>query len=268
MTFPKCANAPRSSVMQTSTLSKSLLVEPERHPLRPAAAAAALGSTIVFSPHPDDESLGCGGLLALVTSAGFPAQVVMMTDGSRSHPNSRTHPSARLAAVREQETLDAVHALGLSPQAVHFLRYRDCGLPTPRTPAFAGATAHLAALIHKVRPDTLLVPWRRDPHCDHAGTWHLLRATFAGLKDRPRWLEYPVWAWPQAETKLAPHDEEASAWRLDISSVLSRKQQAIAQHRSQMGALIHDDPGGFVLEPEMLTYFAQPWELFIEPIDV
>ena len=112
------------------------------------------------------------------------------------------------------------------------------------------------------------MPWRRDPHCDHEGTWHLLRATFAGLAERPRWLEYPVRAWPQADINLAPRDDEASAWRLDISSVLARKQKAIAQHRSQMGALIHDDPEGFVLKPEMLTYFAQPWELFIEPTDV
>jgi len=254
--------------MQTPTLSRSLLVEPERHPLRPAEAAAALGSTIVFSPHPDDESLGCGGLIALLADAAVPVQVVMMTDGSRSHPNSRTHPSARLAAVREEETRDALTALGLGPQAVHFLRYRDCGLPTPGTPTFAEAAAQLGELIETLKPDTVLVPWRRDPHCDHEGTWHLLRATFAVLEDHPRWLEYPVWAWPRAETSLAPRDDEASAWRLDISSVLSRKQQAIAQHRSQMGALIRDDPEGFVLKPEMLTYFAQPWELFIEPIDV
>jgi len=194
--------------------------------------------------------------------------VVMMTDGSRAHPNSLTHLCETLAAVREEETLDAVTALGLPPQSVHFLRYRDCGLPVPGTTAFAEATARLGGILAALRPDTVLVPWRRDPHCDHVGTWHLLQATFAGLKDRPRWLEYPVWAWPHPESSAAPRDDEASAWRLDISSTLTRKQDAIAQHRSQLGAMIHDDPQGFTLEPQMLTYFAQPWELFIEPADV
>ena len=253
--------------MQTLTPFESLLVEPELHPLCPAEAAAALGRTIVFAPHPDDESLGCGGLLALLADAGVAVTVVMMTDGSRSHPNSVTHSRARLAAIREDETLDAVAALGLAPPTVHFLRYRDCGLPVEESAAYAEAIARLSALVAEVRPETVLVPWRRDPHCDHVNTWHLLRATVARMRRRPRWLEYPVWAWPQADAAVAPQHDEACAWRIDISSVLARKQRAIAQHRSQLGRLIHDDPEGFVLEPAMLAYFTQPWELFIEPHD-
>jgi len=256
------------SAMYTTIPSTSLLIEPERHPLCPAESAAALGRTIVFAPHPDDESLGCGGLLALLANAEVDVTIVMMTDGSRSHPNSVTHSRARLAAIREDETLDAVAALGLTPTTVHFLRYRDCGLPVDATAAFAEATALLRTLVAGLRPDTVLVPWRRDPHCDHVSTWHLIRATVAGLRMRPRWLEYPVWAWLHADAAVAPRHDEAFAWRIDVSSVLARKRQAIAQHRSQLGRLIHDDPAGFVLEPEMLACFTRPWELFIEPHDV
>jgi len=254
--------------MNTTIPSTSLLIEPERHPLCPAEAAAALGRTIVFAPHPDDESLGCGGLLALLADAGVAATVVIMTDGSRSHPNSVTHSRARLAAIREDETLDAVAALGLAPPRVRFLRFRDCGLPTEETAAYSEAMARVRALVAEIRPETVLVPWRRDPHCDHVSTWHLLRAAIAGMPRRPRWLEYPVWAWPHADAAVAPRRDEACVWRIDITSVLARKQWAIAQHRSQLGRLIHDDPEGFVLKPEMLAYFTQPWELFIEPHDV
>jgi len=251
-----------------SSASTGLLVAPERHRLHPAEAAAALGRTIVFAPHPDDESLGCGGLLALLVQAGIGAHVVIMTDGSLSHPNSVTHSRSRLSAIREDETVDAVAALGMPFTSVHFLRYRDCGLPAPGSAAFTEATARLVTLVAEIRPATVLVPWRRDPHCDHAGTWHLLRAALASVHDTPRWLEYPVWAWPEAAGGVAPRDDEAAAWRLDISTVLTRKQHAIRQHRSQLGRLIHDDPGGFVLAPEMLSYFEQPWELFIKPRDV
>ena len=253
--------------MHATIRATSLLLDPERHPLCPAEAAAALGHTIVFAPHPDDESLGCGGLLALLADAGVAVTVVIMTDGSRSHPNSLTHSSTRLASIREDETLDAVVALGLAPSGVRFLRYRDCGLPTEESAAYTQAIVRLHALLSKIRPETVLVPWRRDPHCDHVGTWHLLRSTVAVMRSRPRWLEYPVWAWPHAHAGDAPRHDEACAWRIDISSVLTRKQRAIAQHRSQLGRLIHDDPEGFVLEPAMLAYFTQPWELFIEPHD-
>ncbi len=249
-------------------LAKPLLVAPERHPLRPAAAAAALGRTIVFAPHPDDESLGCGGLLALLGNAGIDATVVMMTDGSLSHPNSVTHSRARLAATREDETLAAIGALGLPSSAVNFLRYRDCALPAPGTAGFSAAAAGVTTLVDAIAPETILVPWRRDPHCDHVSTWHVVREAVAHAGNIPRWLEYPVWAWSDAEGDAGPRDDEAVAWRLDISSVLEQKQDAIAQHRSQLGQLIRDDPDGFVLRPEVLTYFAQPWELFLVPYDV
>ncbi len=254
--------------MQTATPPASLLVEPERHTLLPPETTATFGSTVVVAPHPDDESLGCGGLLALLADYSNPAQVIVMNDGSRSHPNSPSYPTARLAALRERETLDALAALGLSARAARFLRYPECELRAAGTLAFEEAALRLREMLVALAPDTLLVPWRRDPHCDHEATWRLLREAIVDLESRPHWLEYPVWAWTQAESEVAPQNDEGHAWRLDISPVLARKQAAaIARHRSQTGALIQDDPGGFLLEPAMLSHFTRPWELFIEPAD-
>ncbi len=246
-------------------MAESLLLAPERHPLLPPQTAATLGKTVVVAPHPDDESLGCGGLLALLAQAGADPQIVIVTDGSRSHPHSLSHPPERLAQVREQETLAALAALGCAPASAHFLRHPDCGLPTP--PAFDSGAAELHEILVALQPATLIAPWRRDPHGDHQASWHLLRAAATRLPAPPRWLEYPVWAWTRPASEVAPHSDEASAWRLDISPVLDRKIEAIAQHRSQAGALIRDDPGGFVLAPEMLAHFHRSWELYLEPAD-
>ena len=245
----------------------SLLIEPERHALLPPHTAPALDATLVLAPHPDDESLGCGGLLALLAESGRRVRVLFVTDGSRSHPQSRTHPAARLAEVREAEARAALAELGVPADAARFLRFRDCGLPAENAPAFPDAVAQFHKAVADFAPDTLLVPWRRDPHCDHAATWRLARAAVSTLSPAPRWLEYPVWAWAHATGDAAPREDEADAWRLDISPVLPRKQQAIAQHRSQLGGLIHDDAEGFVLAPAMLAHFAMPWELFLEPKD-
>lgn len=261
----------KTATSNSSTEQKSisqLLIDPVRHPLRASVFASKLGRVAVAAPHPDDESLGCGGLLALLATAGQAADVLILTDGSRSHPDSRSYPAAQLAALREQETLSALAALGLPSGAAHFLRFGDCALPKEGTSEFTGACRRLHKILEDIAPDTLLVPWRRDPHCDHEATWRLLRGAAAQLASAPHWLEYPIWAWEHAAEDAAPRAGEAVAWRLDISPVLARKQQAIAQHRSQMGAIIRDDPTGFVLQPEMLRHFAHSWELYLEPGDV
>ena len=248
------ATEPRASA------PRSLLDDPERHPLRPAGAAAALGRVVVLAPHADDESLGCGGLLALLADAGRPAHVVVVTDGARSHA-SPTWPPARLRALREVEAQRAVRHLGHGPR-VEFLRHADCGLPDEGTAAFEAAADRLQALVADLAPDTVVVPWRRDPHCDHVATWRLAAAR---RDPAVRWVEYPVWAWTDAAA--APRDDEAAAWRIDVSAALDRKGRAVGAHRSQTTRLIDDDPGGFVLEPAVLAHFERPWELFLDPHD-
>lgn len=253
--------------MSTSTIYDSLLTEPEERPLLPPESVAKLGTVVVLAPHPDDESLGCGGLLALLAERKLPAYVIVMTDGSRSHPASASHPASRLAAVREMETRNALQALRMPEEAAKFLRFGDCALPCEGQPSFLAAVARVREAIERLGADTLFVPWRRDPHCDHEATWSLARAAVANLLPKPRWVECPVWAWTRSTEPVAPGRAEAVAWRLDISAVTIRKQQAIAEHRSQLGAVIHDDPSGFVLEPAMLANFRHPWELFLDPID-
>ena len=70
-------------------------------PLRPADFAPTLGPTVVVAPHPDDESLGCGGLLALLRRAGVAVGAVLVSDGTMSHPSSVKFPAAaRRGAAR------------------------------------------------------------------------------------------------------------------------------------------------------------------------
>ena len=244
-------------------MPESLLVDPERHVLRGAESARGFGPTAVLAPHADDESLGCGGLIATLTASGVPVRIVIVTDGTRSHPNSRSYPSERLRTIREREAQEAAGLLGTSDLV--FLRHPDCGLPLPGSPAFSRAAGALATALDG--HTTLLVPWRRDPHCDHEGTWELARAAVQRLTPAPRWIEYPIWAWTRALGVEAPQPAEATPWRLDITRVLERKREAIAAHRSQTTPLIQDDPEGFTLTPEVLAHFERPWELFLDPFD-
>ncbi|MBO0357748.1 PIG-L family deacetylase [Hymenobacter sp. BT186] len=234
-------------------------------PLRSADYAATLGPTVVIAPHPDDESLGCGGLLALLRKAGVPVWCVLVSDGSMSHPNSVKFPAAARQALRATELRLALTELGVDSNELQTLNLTDGAVPTPDTPTGAMAVQHLYNFLQQIGAKTILCPWRRDPHPDHRATSELVRSTIAKLPQPPRLLEYVVWAWERAAPADLPQPGEATGWRLDISAVLPQKQRAIAAHRSQLApGIIDDDPTGFLLSADMLAHFAQPFEAYLE----
>ena len=234
--------------------------------IEPSTSVATWGPTLVVAPHPDDEALGCGGAIALLRRAGCPVRVLVMSDGTQSHPCSRRYPAPALRALREAESLAGLAILGVPPEAVTFLGLQDRAVPTPASADFSAVVTRCRAALaaEAVAPRTILLPWRRDPHPDHRATWQVVRAAVAHWRPAPRLLEYPIWLWELDEPGAAPLPGEVVAWRLDVGDGLAHKAEAIASHRSQTTGLIDDDPTGFQLTPAMLAHFARPWELFLE----
>jgi LmbE family N-acetylglucosaminyl deacetylase len=79
-------------------------------PLCPLRDALGDRPFIVVTPHPDDESLGCGGLIADACRQGVRGKVVIVGDGAGSHGNSKAYPPERLTALREVEARQAGRA--------------------------------------------------------------------------------------------------------------------------------------------------------------
>ena len=73
--------------------------------------AGDLRRLIVVAAHPDDESLGAGGLIAQAAACGVSVTVVVATAGEASHPLSPTVRPGALAVVRRGEVAAAVGAL-------------------------------------------------------------------------------------------------------------------------------------------------------------
>ena len=215
---------------------------------------------LVLSPHPDDETLGCGGLLALAERAGGRGHVLILTDGAASHPNSPSYPAARLTALRRDEARAAVAALGL-PEGRHgFLDLHDAATPS-EGPAFDAAVDAIAARADAIGAGTLLVTWGHDPHCDHETAYAMARAAAArlGLK----LYAYPVWGLhrPREDALDAPMPR---GYRLDIAAAQAVKRQAIDCYPSQMTRMIDDDPEAFCFTEAQLAPFLGPVETFIE----
>ncbi len=242
------------------------LAAPAELPLLPAETARTWGKTLVVAPHPDDESLGCGGAIALLSGFGIPVHVLFISDGTGSHPNSRKFPPPALRALRENEAQSALAALGVPPSKLTFLRLSDGAVPTADAPGFEDAATLCLDCLESLAPQTVLLPWRRDPHPDHRATSQIIQSALRGLSSNPRVLEYPVWAWERAESGDVPQPHEVRAFRLDIESVRARKQAAVAAHVSQVTHLIDDDPHGFWLSPEVLAHFERPWETYLETL--
>jgi LmbE family N-acetylglucosaminyl deacetylase len=217
------------------------------------------GTCLILAPHPDDESLGCGGLIAACVAAGQPPLVAVLTDGAGSHPNSRTYPPDRLRAVRAAEVRDAVAHLGLAADRVVFLDQPDTAAPHAGLGFDAVVTPLVALIRHESRCTAILAPWRHDPHCDHEAA--SLIATAAADVTGIRNVAFPVWGWTLPGTTPIPA-LPTPGWRLDIGTFLPAKRAAIQAHQSQYGNLITDDPDGFRLPPALLSVFDSPYETY------
>lgn len=236
------------------------LAAAETLPFADVSALTGGRGLVVVAPHPDDESLGCGGLIAAACATGIPVRLVVVSDGVGSHPNSKAYPPERLRGLREDETREAVTALGLAPDHVRFLRLPDRVVPSAGPDADAAASV-IAQTACDIDAGAIAVTWRQDPHCDHetsAALVDLAHASVPGI----RVLAYPVWGWTlPADTEVG---DPPRGVRLDISAHLAVKARAVAAHRSQVGDLIDDDPTGFRLDAAMLARFARPFEIYLD----
>ncbi len=231
----------------------------EALPVADLGAVVNTGGLLVVAPHPDDESLGCGGLIAAACAGGVDVRLLVVSDGTGSHPRSRLYPRARLQALREDETRAAAGELGLAASAITFLRLADRAVPCDGPDAEA-ARETIVALAAACAAGAVCVSWPHDPHCDHVASAALVTGARARL-GAARIFFYPIWGW------TLPRDSEVgpapTGLRLDMSQHVPAKLAAIAAHRSQVSDLIDDDPDGFRLTSGMLANFAGPYEILI-----
>jgi len=228
-------------------------------------------SAIVFSPHFDDETLGCGGTILRKRKAGAKVRIVFMTDGSKSH--ERLISPGELSAIRKAEALAAAEALGLIESDVTFLDFEERRLAEHRSAAMERA----AAVLEQVRPEQVFVPYRYDGKPDHEVTSEIVLSILRHLRVRVQVLEYPIWFWFQWPwCRLMPGARRRTwemvtrsarsgprMWglaefrtRMDIGEVLHRKRAVLQRYSSQMTRLRHGSRW------PVLADFMQPYELF------
>lgn len=208
---------------------------------------------VVVSPHPDDEILGCGGLIHDAVAAGRQVRVVTLTDGEQAYPADAAWGPSQLAPVRRAELDAAMTTLGAAANDVVHLGLGD-GTLAQRHSAIV---AQLAPLL--TPRDVLLVTWSRDGHPDHEAAARATRelATRTGL---PR-LEYPIWGWHWASAATSPFGDGLLRYPLNNASRV-RKAQALRCFATQTGES-EPPPADPILPPDVLARFLRPFEIFL-----
>ena len=211
---------------------------------------------VVVAAHPDDESLGAGGLLARASSSGLTVQVVVVTDGAASHPDSDVSPH-HIARTRVTEVTAAVAAV--APDAeVKLLGFAD-GLTLENRDRIAEELSRYIAV--GSANFVLVAPWRGDGHRDHRVIGEVCAQIAEGAG--ARLLEYPIWMWHWA----SPSDPavpwpDLVALKLTVSEAMA-KGRAIDAHESQTRPIGTEDGDAALLRPDFVEHFRGDREFFV-----
>jgi LmbE family N-acetylglucosaminyl deacetylase len=214
---------------------------------------------VVFSPHPDDDVLACGGTIALKAREGFGIFIVYMTDGrhSLSHVLGITaDPSPeQVSRVRQEEALAAVRVLGI-PHAANliFLGFEDGTLESH----IGEATTTVKSIIERIAPIQIYYPSKLDSHRDHRSTNMIVTTAVNQIGAKPRQFEYVVWGDGEEESGA-----KGSSVRVRIADVLELKREAVHQHKSQVTTPFPSQSKP-VLGPEFVQRFLSEYEEFCE----
>jgi N-acetylglucosamine malate deacetylase 1 len=178
-------------------------------------------NVLAIAPHPDDESIGCGGALALHAARGDRVSVVFLTSGEVGLKHVERSEAWR---VREAEAARAAEVLGIA--SIHFLRCPDWYLADH----VASAAAGLRPVIALEMPTTIYVPHLREWHPDHRAALPILSEAVVGTGIiSTQVFGYEVW------TPLAEYTEVR-----DITPVMVTKLRAVRCHESQMRGFRYD----------------------------
>jgi len=217
------------------------------------------GRAVVIAPHPDDETLGAGGLLATLVERGWEVLVVAVTDGEAAygHDAASGPGGPELARRRRDEQARALRALaGGDGVTVHRLSVAD------------GAVGdHLGSLVDSLRrdldgADLCVAPLAWDGHPDHDACGEAALAALAALARAGRCpvpvVQYPIWAWHWATPAEMPLER--------LRRVVLRPAARRRKHRATACFVSQRTPPPgcpTILPPHVMARFERPFEVLL-----
>lgn len=186
---------------------------------------------LIVAPHPDDETLGCGGILALY---GPQCDVLLMTDGRKGGPADGSQTEEQTAAIRKSEFELAMDGFGIH-------EYKELAIPDSTLKANKNKVSGMNLKGY----DYIFVPNRSERHPDHRAAYDIIKRLCKRQKAKAQLLEYEVWS-----PIISPNRF------LDISQVMEKKTQGLMAYVSQIAELDYE-----ALARGLNTYRGAPYHI-------
>jgi LmbE family N-acetylglucosaminyl deacetylase len=169
---------------------------------------------LVLAPHPDDETIGCGGSIALHREAHDPVKVIFLTNGAKGDMTGRFEKHAYIT-LRQEEARNACACLG--GMDIEFWPYEDRELS-----ACHDVRGRIFDALRAYRPDLVYGPSPLEFHPDHRAACSFLCAAVQ-MYDKPCDVAFCEIGQPLRVNLL-----------VNITSVLERKIRALKVYESQL----------------------------------
>ena len=193
-----------------------------------------MNKVLLFAPHFDDESLGCGGTLAKHVKAGDEVEVIFMTNGNSGSTLGDNLSQTEYSRLRSAEAANAMKVLGISKSECLELEEGFMRL-TPELEKL------LITIIRRHRPHTVYIPHDDENHNDHMVT----SVAVTHAVHRARWTYFPhLGNKPHTVREIRAYEISTPLRRpnlyVDITDVVGIKEAAIRSYRSQLIHCQHD----------------------------
>ena len=170
---------------------------------------------LIVAPHPDDETIGCGGILALY---GPQCDILLLTDGRLGKPEGSDYTEEKTAAVRQAEFETVMEFFRVNS-------HRELRVPD----SMLGSSADAVAAVDLRKYDYIFVPNRNERHPDHKTAYEIIKKLHEKQKSNAALIEYEVWSPIIAANRF-----------LDISAVMDVKIEGLIKYESQTASIDYE----------------------------
>jgi LmbE family N-acetylglucosaminyl deacetylase len=173
------------------------------------------GTVVVVAPHPDDETIGCGGAILFHKARGDKVVIVQVSGGEAGDPDARLGGAAALIATRRCEAKAAAERLGVD-------EVRPLSFPDGKLAPDAALVSSLVAEFDRACPAIVYAPSLLECHPDHLAVGLAAGRALQQVALIVRLLGYEV------------NHPTLASFLLDITPWIERKREALACFRSQL----------------------------------
>lgn len=218
---------------------------------------------IVFAPHPDDETLGCGGTIAKKIAEGYEVLIIVMTDGSRAFLKeigiSSNPTPEELKEIRKEEAKKATNILGVPEENLIFLDFVDGMLQE----IMEDVEKKVAKILSENFPVEVYFPHKNDDHSDHRAAYYIVKNSVTKLGIPTKMYQYlitPKYAQFSPFITVLLNYFRRNTVYVDISKFLLKKKTAVKEFKTQITNYLDEQQRPIV--PNINERFLKAKEVF------